>query len=458
MKYLNRGFAAVLGGLLISFYSPSAHSSNNTQAVPAGLADGPGVWMNMWNYPADPESYCLKLHASGIRNVFIQTSRSNTDSICNPTGLAKLLDTAHRYKMRVIAWSFAELNNPAADAGKLIAAARFSSQRGEKVDAIAANLEKDLSAAKVETYSQTLRTALGEHYPLIAVVYSPLNHAPQVANIPWPMLDRYYNVIAPMNYWNSKYEKIEPFDYTLRTIKKIRSLVGRPDVEVHVIGDGMGTHSDSINKFLAACRTGAATSASIYPNQKITEEQLTCMAQYPEYFAVNSRFRLAAYRELLKKGSLHLPDRADPADAIQRGEFFCLLLRQIYPFALPKPMDANLALSQSEAMTVLSHAGIVKNQPAAFESAESFLAQPISAKEAIELLASSLEARERLKRSLSQTSSTKHNRLLTNISRRAERFFVQPAFAEGGSQAASAPPLTYLDAAQIIVQAAAGLK
>src|SRR6516162_2023271 len=223
MNYLSRGIAAVLGGILIGFYALAARASN-IQAAPPGLADGPGVWLNMWNYPADPEAYCLKLHASGIRNLFVQTSRSNTDSICNPAGLGSLLDTAHRYKMRVIAWSFAELSNPNADAGKLIAAARFVSPNGQRVDAVAPNLEKDLSAPKVQAYSQALRDALGESYPMIAVVYSPLNHAPQVASIPWKMLDKYYNVIAPMNYWNSKYEKIEPYEYTLQTIKKIRAL------------------------------------------------------------------------------------------------------------------------------------------------------------------------------------------------------------------------------------------
>jgi hypothetical protein len=454
MKYLNRGLIALLGGILVSFYSQTAHCSN-IQAVPSGLADGPGVWLNMWNYPADPESYCLKLHASGIRNLFIQTSRSNTDSICNPSGLASLLETAHRYKMRVIAWSFAELKNPTQDAAKLIAAARFLSPKGDRVDAIAPNLEKDLSANKVQAYSQSLRDALGESYPMIAVVYSPLNHAPQVASIPWTMLDKYYNVIAPMNYWNSKYEKIEPYEYTLQTIKKIRALVGRSDVEIHVIGDGMGTHGDSIKLFLAACRTGAATSASLYPNQKITEEQLSSIAQYPDYFVVNSRFRLAAYRELVKRGSLVLPEKTDPADAIRRGEFFCLLLRQLYPAAGELPSDS-ADFGQTEAMTVLTKVGVLKNQPS--DAADSYLAQSISAKEALDLVASTLEAKERLKEHpLGKAGSARQNRLLSNISRKAERLFVQPAFAEG--LGGNAPlPLSYLDAAQIVVQASAGLK
>ena len=82
-------------------------------AAPVGLADGPGIWVNLWSYPTtDVEAYALKLHNSGIRNVFIQTSRSNTPAIRQPEVLGPLIDACHHYKIRVIAWSFLELGNP----------------------------------------------------------------------------------------------------------------------------------------------------------------------------------------------------------------------------------------------------------------------------------------------------------------------------------------------------------
>jgi len=433
----------------------------------------------MWNYPADPDSYCLKLHANGIRNIFIETSRSNTEAVSNPVGLGSLLEAAHRYKMRVIAWSFAELANPTADADKLVAVACFVSPRKEKVDAVASNLEKDLAASKVTIYSQRLRDSLGPNYPMIAVVYSPLNHAPPVASIPWKLIDKYFNVIAPMNYWNSKYERIEPFDYTLKTIKRIRQLVGRPDVEVHMIGDGMGTHGDSIKQFLTACRTGAATSASLYPNQKITDEQLGCLSQYPEYFAVNSRFRLASYRELLRRGVFAALDASDPSDSIPRGEFYCSVLRQVCPNALAAeavateksqvdeacaagPANPSDCLCASRlwpyALAILTKVGVVKIDNNNALGQASFLSEAISTKEALDTIASLVEVRERLKHSLAEGKRGKQQRLLSNISRKAERLFVQPAFAEANRGSLSGPPLSYLDAAQILVQASAGLK
>jgi hypothetical protein len=422
--------------------------------------------MNMWNYPQDPESYCLKLHASGVRNIFIQTSRSNTEAICNPNQLGPLIDCGHRYKMRIIAWSFAELKNPAADADKLIAAARFRSGKGEGVDAVAANLENDLAQPKVEAYSARIRQSLGDNYPMVAVVYSPLNHAPQVAHIPWQTLDKYYGVIAPMNYWNSKYERIEPYSYTLQTIKKIRQLVGRPDVEIHVIGDGMGTHPDSIEAFLAACRTGGATSASLYPNQKITEEQLSCLSQYPQYFALNSRFRLAAYRELVKRGTLVLPAFTDPADAISRGEFYCLLVRQIEPAALKRlmafadgqPAVGNAsALNGADAFGILSRLGVVKAHPQVLDTYPAFLTEAVAPKEALDTVAALMETRESWKKTGVQPA--KESRLFTKISAKAGRLFVQPAYAaEAYKSDGERQPLSYLDAAQIVLQASAGLK
>lgn len=467
MNYLKKTFALALGALGIGFFSQPGLSSNvQAQAAP-GLADGPGVWINMWNYPNCPEEYCLKLHASGIRNIFVQTSRSNTEAICHPGDLSNLLETAHRFKMRVIAWSFAELREPNRDAEKLIDAAQFRSPKGERLDAIASNLEKDLSYPKVEAYSLKLRQSLGNSYPIIAVVYSPLNHAPQVANIPWKLLDKYYNVIAPMNYWNSKYEHIEPFDYTLKTIKTIRALVGRPDVEVHVIGDGMGTHGDSIKQFMAACHTGAATSASLYPNQKITEEQLSCLSQYPDYFPYNSRFRLASYRELIKSGTLVVSSGIDPADPIQRGEFYRLALLQMNPQAvrLGGQQDGQTPygltnISPLEALSLLDHAGIVKGVSDLSAANRSiFLTESITSKEALETTAAMLEAEEHWRNDLSQKNKGRQSRLLTRISHNAGGFFVQPAHAadENASLAAKAG-LTYLDAAEILLTAANALK
>jgi hypothetical protein len=293
-----------------------------------------------------------------------------------------------------------------------------------------------------------------------------------------------------MDYWNSKYARLEPFNYTVSTIRQIRQLVGRPDVEVHVIGDGMGTHSDSIMQFLSACKAAAATSASLYPNQQMTEEQLGCLSKYSDYFPVNSRFRLAAFGELCRRGELNLPEQADPSDAIQRGDFYRLIVRQIFKSAVQKSPDKvaikqpqgpglikakpnvvdvasmrekldALDFSPVDAFSILTQVGAVKvpSDGADGFNPDYFLTSAITTREALETVASAVETRDKLKKAIADSNLSPQHRLFKNISNKAGRLFVQPAYAENTkTDASTGRSLNYLDASQIIVQVLGGLK
>jgi hypothetical protein len=418
-----------------------AGQNTSSPAAPVGLADGPGVWMNIWSYPVNNvDAYCLKLHNSGVRNLFVQTSRSNTESIRTPEVLGALIDGCHHYKIRVIAWSFLELANPEADAQKLIDAAKFRTSTGQSFDAIAPNMEKDLNPAKVERISKALRAELGPNYPMIAVVFSPLNKATQVANIPWKMLDKYYDVIAPMNYWNSKYAKLEPYSYTRDTIKKVRELCGRPDVEIHIIGDGMKTHAPAIKDFMKACRDTAVTGASLYPFHQTTDEQFQCLSQYHEYFPVNSRYRLAAFRELLKSGAMPRAN-VDPAKAMPRGEFYHLLAQKF---------TGRNDLQEAQAVRLLMDYGLVPDQhKQAFAATPLYVGEAMEHREAYTLLANVVEARGRAHKMGVKLNGHKPVNLLQAHQKQRADWFSLPAIAEPhGAQTKQI--LTYLDAAHII--------
>ncbi|MFN8554278.1 MAG: hypothetical protein U0103_22610 [Candidatus Obscuribacterales bacterium] len=439
MRFYKRlvGLAVALTASLTPYLMCQASSSAE------GLADGSGVWMNMWNYPAgDYDTFCQGLHAKGVRNLFIQTSRSNTPAVANPEKLGPLIDACHKYKIHVIAWSFAELWNPTADADKLIQAAHFSSPTGQHIDAVAADLEKNLAPAKVEAYSKHLRQALGPNYSIIAVVYSPLNLAPQVAQIPWKMLDRYYDVIAPMNYWNSKYKKLDAYEYTKATIQKVRQLVGRPDVEIHIIGDAMGTNSSTITPFFKACQEGQVTSASLYPNFKMTAEQMECIGRYSEFFPVNSRFRLAALREMIRNGTIESPMNLDPSTPMTRGDFYKLLVRHMYA---GKPQAVEAGMTAETAANFLDHNGILRAANASPEALSGTMPPP----EALRVVASLVDFKSSGKKPQSATAHQPH--------RPSGHWFSQPAFAEGVSTP-NVKPLNYLDAAQIVLQASSGLR
>src|SRR5579875_126810 len=413
--------------------------------TPAGLADGAGIWVNMWHYPeGDLDAYCSRLRANGVRNIFIQTSRSNTPTLVHPELLGPLVEACHRSNIRLIAWSFGELGNPAADADKLIAAARFQSQHGHRLDGIAGNLEKNLDPTRVAEYSKHLRQALGPRYPMIAVVYSPLNRAPQVARIPWKLLAEYWDVIAPMTYWGGKYQKLDAYTYTTQTIQQVRKLTGRPDVEIHVIGDGMGTTTEDLQSFLSACQASEATSASLYPNHVPTAEQLAALGRYRDYFPSNSRFRLAAFRELSRAGVLSSPPEGDPAQPISRAEFYRLVARQLFM------RNPAADLSVGQALDILSNAGVLP-ETAEGAAPEQALAEPVDSTEALSLIASAVEF---------QSGAGAHvGRARPRARRRADRWLVQPARAEASQLQPEQPKqVDYLDAAQMVLQARAGLR
>lgn len=447
--------------LLLAFVfclGQQAQATSYRDDTPAGLGPGAGVWANLWNYPSgDLDLYARDLESHGIKNLFIQTSRSTTEAIKYPEKLGPLIDACHKRGVRVIAWSFAELINPELDADKMVAAAEFTSPAGEHIDAIAPNMEKNLEPGRIERYSKRLRDRLGRSYPMLAVVYSPLNRCAEVQRISWPLLAQYYDVIAPMIYWNSKYQKIEPYAYTVETIQKIRLLSGKSDVEIHAIGDGMGTDAASITKFLQACKAAEATGVSLYPNQKMTAEQTKVLAGHSDYVPANSKVRLAAFREFVQKGAVPEPPKRDPSQIISRGDFYQLVVRQMSPAFIqlrahnahghennPAVAAACREADGPRALQILANHGILVDSILAQQA----LYAPISNGEAASLLAKVVE--------LSEQKNPVRGRKPPG---RLDRWFIPPAHAENHFLSESGVrPLNYFDASHMVLQAGFALR
>lgn len=451
MKTASRLLSWTLLLFFALFLTLPARAERVQSLAPAGLSDGGGIWVNLWHWPdGDLDAYCSKLRANGIRNIFLQTSRSNTEALPNPQKLAAIIETCHRYSIRVLAWSFAELDNPKADAEKLITAANFRTPHGHRMDGIAGNMEKNLARERVEPYSLLLRQALGRSYPMVAVVYSPLNRAPAVARIPWPVLAQYWDVVAPMTYWGGRYQKLDPYTYTLLTIQNVRKLTGKPDVEIHLIGDGMGTTSEQVQQFFKACNVGEAASASLYPNHLPTPEQFACLGRYRDFFPSNSRFRLAAFRELSHSGIMPNPPKGDPSQPMTREDFYRLVARQLFKRNPAEPVTTG------EALEILDNAGVLPSElPDEGDALDQALEQPIGSVEAISVIANSIDfqsnapGRQVLKR---EVKAMAH--------KRADRWLVPAAGAESGQvpPATVARAINYLDAAQLVLQARAGMR
>lgn len=450
--------ACVLAATCELVAAGSALATPFSELVPAGIGDGAGLWVNMWHYPSENlDEYCTNLKNHGITNLFVQTSRSNTDAIVNREGLGRIIEVCHRHGIRVIAWSFAELVNPIADADKMVVAANFTTAAGDRLDGIAPNLEKNLLTAKVEQYSKHLRDKLGPNYPMMAVVYSPLNKAPEVGRIPWKVLANYYDVIAPMAYWNSKWQSFKSYDYTVATVQKVRQLTGRPDIEVHVVGDGMGTRHESITEFLRGCREAEAAGASLYPNHLPTAEQMTAMSRYHDFLQPNSRFRLAAFHEMLRTNAIDAPQDRDPSRAMPRGEFYQLIVRHL-GHALSgrnhggvkavaaggfSQVSYRQALPQ-DALSVLTAAQVVAMPDES--RTQALLSEPLPHGEALAILARVVEASFTPREKAASKAKAKH-------------WTSQPVHAAViPCPTGSNRPVNYLDASQMVLQAGSAVR
>jgi hypothetical protein len=272
------------------------------------------------------------------------------------------------------------------------------------------------------------------------------------------LIDKYYDVIAPMCYWNGRLQPIDAYTYTKRTVERVRELTGRSDVAVHVIGDGMGTHSSEIGEFLRACRNSGAHSASLYPNQRTTDEQYVALSRYSDYIPVNSSARLVSYRTLLNSGVVSPPRNSDPSNAIGRGDFLNLVALGL---RLPKQQDGQAVYDYFKRLGVIEQIGgefpewsltEELREPISENSAQRFIALAKAAQTRVKAGERPLRAASR--RSNSDNSSGNGEYMTMSRPERSDRFFASPAFASDarGQSDSGESALSYLEAVDLFLK------
>src|SRR3989344_822110 len=135
---------------------------------------GKGIWLNIWNYPENPEMYCEQLKSKGIDTIYLQISRSNTPAIKNPASLNKIIKSAHSRNIKVIGWIYSFLKDPISDAQKFLQAVFYRTPGGDSLDGMAADIEEVTNSRSIETFAKAIRKSVGPKYPLIAITFSPV--------------------------------------------------------------------------------------------------------------------------------------------------------------------------------------------------------------------------------------------------------------------------------------------
>jgi len=259
-----------------------------TITVPSFAKDpitvGKGIWINIWNYPANPDMFCEYLKSKGIDTIYLQISRSNTPAIKNPAMLNQIIKSAHDREMKVIGWTYSFLQNPILDAQKFIQAALYKTPNGDSLDGMASDLEEITNSRSIETFAKAIRKSLGFDYPLIAITFSPLSKAKSAKDYAWKTIADNFDIIAPMTYWHGhvKYRSEKgAYDYTAQTISKLKEVTKKNDLKIHLIGDGQKTSSKEIVGFLKAAEEhNVDAGVSLYPWYKPEKHQIDTLGKY----------------------------------------------------------------------------------------------------------------------------------------------------------------------------------
>lgn len=248
------------------------------------ITSGKGIWVNIWNYPENPDMYCEYLKSNGIDTIYLQISRSNTEAIKHPEKLNKIISCAHTRKIKVIGWTYSFLKDPISDAQKFIHAALYKTPNGDSLDGMAADIEEITNSSSIETFSKVIRNKLGNTYPLIAITFSPVLKRAQPKHYAWKTIANNFDIIAPMTYWHG-FVKLRSekgaYDYTTQTISKLKEYTQKDNLKIHLIGDGQKTSKDEIVGFLkAASDHKVEAGVSLYPWYSPKDHQIETLSKF----------------------------------------------------------------------------------------------------------------------------------------------------------------------------------
>ncbi len=201
------------------------------------LPYGKGMWMwkpEMSN-GGDVEAIVNRAKETGLSHIYVRTG-STWDGFYAGPWLDQLLPRAHAAGIRIYGWDFPRLIDPIADAERGLAAIRYRTPDGHKLDGFAADIETQsegtrVTAAVATAYGDHLRDGIGDGYPLIACVPRP---SPWTKSFfPYAEVAHRFDAVAPMVYWLNR----QPGPDVLRAIADLKPL-GKPIFPVGQAYDG----------------------------------------------------------------------------------------------------------------------------------------------------------------------------------------------------------------------------
>ena len=237
---------------------------------------GLGTWVDIFDSSyRHPRQAVRSMAGKGVRTLYLETSNYRQRSaFAYRSKVERFLDMAAAKGIRTVAWYLPSFRNIRRDYRRSMAAIRLVTDRGNRFDSFALDIESPevrdpgRRNRRLLKLSARIRSAVGD-YPLGGIIPSPygIEHAGGYwPRFPYLQLVSYYDVILPMSYSTWKVSGLRRTHwYTEQNIKLIRRETGIPTFPIHVIG---GIADDaSVNDtrgFVRAVRERGVVGASFY--------------------------------------------------------------------------------------------------------------------------------------------------------------------------------------------------
>jgi hypothetical protein len=201
---------------------------------------GLGVWFTLDSREHGAEAgtrVAQAARANGLTHLYVEVATS-PGGFFGARWLDDLLPAARAAGVRVIGSVYTCLDDVAADLALSLAVARYRTPDGLALDGLTADIEETLVAENVQAYGELLRHHLGDDALLVATVYPAEGW--WASRYPWAALVASWSAVAPMTYWRMMAGRMLTLDeiaaYMQRNVVNLRTLTGRPDLPVEVLG------------------------------------------------------------------------------------------------------------------------------------------------------------------------------------------------------------------------------
>jgi hypothetical protein len=182
------------------------YGSNASEPAPMPIA-GKGMWIWQFNKIAggNPRKIVNYAVAHGLSHLYVRSGSSNV-GLKGWNDVARILPLAHKRGLKVIAWDFPYLRDPAADVRRAAWVMSRTVNGGHSVDGFAADVETKsegtvLTRGRAQRYSRGLRAAAHGKF---LVLVPPRPNPYTVSFYPYDVTVPYFDAVAPMVYWGSR--------------------------------------------------------------------------------------------------------------------------------------------------------------------------------------------------------------------------------------------------------------